>query len=158
MTCQTYRAGVGWLIFNAKKEFLFVHLVGVRADEWDFVKWGMEAGESHKATLMREIREELWENFSYQILEKSNWRIVYEWPVEVQQKKWHLGTVRTSFWVFANNMEINLCSEELDNYCWIPEDRLYDTMIWSDFPEEEYQKFELEWTIIQQKYKHLFVT
>lgn len=114
----------------------------------------MELWENYSETLKRELSEELWDNFEYEVLEKSNWRIVYDWPEELQKRKWFLGQVRTSFWVIALNNNIKIQEEELRVYKWVSD--IKEALLSSWFPIDEYEKFESDWNIIQNKYKILF--
>lgn len=153
---QSFRSSVWALLVNKKKEFLLVQLNNAQPNEFDFVKWWMEDWETFEETLAREIKEELWEDFEFKILEKSNWRFVYDWPEEIQKERWFLWQVRTNYWVLALNEKINIPKKELKSYKLIKDTNMKDTLIWTWFPNEEYLKFEKEWKEIQDKYKSLF--
>ena len=84
---------------NTKGEFLLTQLVEARDNEWDFVKGGMRPGEEHLDTLKREIQEELGPGIQFQVLERSDVTIVYDWPQELQVQKGFRGQAPVSFWL-----------------------------------------------------------
>jgi putative (di)nucleoside polyphosphate hydrolase len=116
---QKYRAGVGALILNDKNEILMVQNRSFREDEWDFVKGGMHMGETELDTLNREITEELGADFKFDIIRRSSWNVIYEWPIEKQIEKGFRGQARVSYWLMYNGGEINIDTEELRAYKWV---------------------------------------
>ena len=117
---QKYRAGVGALILNNKMEILMVQNQSFKDDEWDFVKGGMHMGETELDTLKREISEELGSDFKFEIIRRSSWNVIYEWPLEKQIEKGFRGQARVSYWLMYRGGNIKIDRKELRTYKWVP--------------------------------------
>jgi putative (di)nucleoside polyphosphate hydrolase len=152
---QVYRASVAAIIVNKNKEFLLVQLNDVDIHEWDFVKGGMQLGESEKETLVRELKEELGNDLKYKILEKSNWCIVYDWPDRLQKEKGFKGQARVNYWIFYKSGKITIEKNELREYLWASETNLREKLsrLFSDF---NCNILENEWLHIKNKNADLF--
>lgn len=123
---QFYRAGVGALILNDAQEILMVQNNSYRKDEWDFVKGGMKSNEDEQDTLEREIGEELGNEFKFEIIKRSIWNVVYEWPKEKQIERGMRGQARVSYWLMHKGGDINLNTDELRAVKWVKLDELED--------------------------------
>ena len=152
----TYRASIGALIVDSRKRFLLTELTDAKPKECDFVKGGRRIGETELQTLHREIGEELGNDFEYEVIEKSNWNVIYEWPKELQDKLGYYGQARTSYWVRYKTGDITLAPRELRAYYWVEEDQLNDWLKASHFPEFYIKSLLLEWNLIKEKYSDLF--
>jgi hypothetical protein len=95
----SYRAWVWALIFDDAYNFLMVKLQWEIRDRWDFVKWWAYFDETWEETIKREIKEELWNDFKVEIIQKSSWYFMYEWPLKLQETKWFKGQIRQNYWV-----------------------------------------------------------
>jgi 8-oxo-dGTP pyrophosphatase MutT (NUDIX family) len=152
----TYRASIGALIVDSKKRFLLTELIDAKPNECDFVKGGRRLGETELQTLDREISEELGKSFEYQVITKSNWNVIYEWPKDLQDKKGYYGQARTSYWVKYSSGDIALEPTELKKYYWVSEAQVYDYLTAGLFPEFYIKSLLLEWEMIKKEYPHLF--
>lgn len=135
---QVYRAGVGALILDSDNNVLLIQNHSFGPDEWDFVKGGMHLGESEEDTLRREINEEVGENFEYEIIERSSWNVIYEWPKERQEEIGMRGQARISYWVRQTGGEVNIDEEEIRAFTWVPANELKDFLIKSGWQEYQY--------------------
>lgn len=135
---QKYRAGVGTLILNENKEILMVQNQSFREDEWDFVKGGMHLGENEEDTIKREVSEELGPDFKYNILRRSSWNIIYEWPLEKQIEKGFRGQARVSYWLMYVGGDIKLDTEEIRNFKWIPTQDLEQFLVKGGWSSDQY--------------------
>lgn len=153
---ESYRASVAALIINQQKEFLLLELTCARHGELDFAKGGMKKGETAIQTLNRELAEELGENFKYEIIERSDWGIVYDWSEDLQKRKGFMGQARVNYWVIYRDGEINLRPEEIRAYKWIPADKLIKTMRESGFPELHCMNMQFIWDNFQKDHSDLF--
>jgi putative (di)nucleoside polyphosphate hydrolase len=113
MNTQIYRASVAAIIVNEKKEFLLTQLNIAQRDEYDFVKGGMDKGETEIETLKREIKEELGDDFTYEILKRSELFIVYEWPEHLKKGSGFRGQARVSYFVFFKSGKFKMNKGEL---------------------------------------------
>lgn len=148
---QVYRAGVGAIIFNDKYEFLFVQNQSYREDEWDFVKGGMHTGESELETLNREILEELGNNFKYEVLRKSGWNVIYEWPLEKQVKEGMRGQARVSYWIRFIDGSLKIDEEELRKFVWVPVEQVREFLKKSGWTPEMYEPLLSDWNLIKDE-------
>ena len=151
-----YRASIGALIVNNKKEFLLGKLVGIQDNEHDFIKGGMHGDEEDQQTLARELQEELGDAFMYTVLEESHWYVMYNWSKELQVKKGFRGQARKSYWVYYDGGAIHLDAEELESYRWVPETELLDVMLESHYPEFLTKVLLHEWEDIKKKHADLW--
>ena len=148
-----YRASIGAIIVNEKKQFLFGRLVGKPEGKFDFIKGGMHEGELRIETLKREIEEELGSKVEYEILAPSNWFLVYEWPPEYRRAHGFMGQARASFWVLYKNGEIVFDKEELVEIKWVDEKDVYSVLRGNDSPEFVCETFLREWEEIQRRFE-----
>jgi 8-oxo-dGTP pyrophosphatase MutT (NUDIX family) len=153
---DVYRASIAALIVNQKCDFLMLELTCARPGELDFAKGGMIKGEEQTETLERELREELGMDFEYQIIEKSDWGIVYDWPPEIQKKKGFRGQARVNYWVYYTGGKIVLKPDEVRAYKWVPETKLHQTMLDSGFPETHCQHLAMIWQDFKKAHLELF--
>lgn len=77
-TEQSYRASIWAIIVDDDFNFLFVKLAIEKGERYDFEKWWMKKWETELETLKREIKEELWKGFVYEIIWKSSWYFIYD--------------------------------------------------------------------------------
>ncbi|MEI6249023.1 MAG: NUDIX domain-containing protein [bacterium] len=152
----TYRASIGALIVDSRKRFLLTELIDAKPKECDFVKGGRRIGETELQTLNREIGEELGNDFEYEVIKKSNWNVIYEWPKELQDRLGYCGQARTSYWVRYKTGDITLAPGELRAYYWVEEHELYDCLKASNFNEFYIKSLLLEWDILNNNYSELF--
>lgn len=138
---QWYRASVWAIIIDADNNFLLVKLSWEKDDKYDFVKWWMYELEDYEETLKREIFEELWENFKYEVIKKSSWFFFYDWEKELQERKWFRWQLRQNFWVKYISGNIILPLEELSDYKWVTKENIIEELRKSNFPESEIIKF-----------------
>ena len=153
---ESYRACVCAIIFNRKKEFLFVKLNESREDEWDFTKGGVMMGESFEKALEREIKEELGNCIKCKIVQKTEWSIVYEWLKPIQIKKGYLGQARVNYLVLFEEGDIIVNHKELSNFKWVKEKDVIPLMLQSGFPEFHSKAFYDVWADFKSKNKCLF--
>ena len=151
----TYRASIGALIVDSRKRFLLTELIDAKPKECDFVKGGRRIGETELQTLQREIGEELGNDFEYEVIEKSNWNVIYEWPKELQDKLGYYGQARTSYWVRYKAGDIKLDSTELRKSYWVDEYDLAGCLL-GLFSEGYIKSLSLEWEIIKNNHSELF--
>lgn len=150
---QIYRASIGAIIVDDSRNFLLGQIPGIlEKDVWDFVKGGMHIGESNEETLEREIQEEIGEDVHYEILERSNWVLVYEWDKERQERKGYRGQTRVNYWVRYIDGEIKADPLEFTNIQWIAENDLKGVMEKGGFSAFEIQTFLLDWERIREQY------
>ena len=142
---QGYRANVAAIIVNAKGEFLLTKHVESREEEWDFVKGGMEEGEEHVDTLRREITEELGVAVVYEVLQRSDVAIIYDWSKETQQRRGFRGPARISYWVLYKEGTITIQQTELSKYEWFSEEKIVEVLLVSGFPKIIVENFMQEW-------------
>lgn len=138
---QWYRASVWAIIIDSNYNFLLVRLVWEKEEKYDFVKWWMYELEDYEETLKREIFEELWENFKYEVIKKSSWFFFYDWEKELQERKWFRWQLRQNFWVKYISGNIILPLEELSDYKWVTKENIIEELRKSNFPESEIIKF-----------------
>lgn len=138
---QWYRASVWAIIIDSNYNFLLVRLVWEKEEKYDFVKWWMYKWEDYEDTLKREIFEELWNDFKYEIIWKSSWYFFYDWSKELQERKWFRWQLRQNFWVKYISGNIILPLEELSDYKWVTKENIIEELRKSNFPESEIIKF-----------------
>lgn len=156
MKSQSYRASVAGIIVNEKKEFLLTQLQIARRDEYDFVKGGMDPGENEIETLKREIKEELGKKIDFDIIQKSEVYIIYEWPEHLKKNSGFRGQARISFWVFYRSGELKLAKRELRLAEWVPESKLFETLQKGHFRDFILEAMWKEWESIKRNYPKLF--
>jgi NADH pyrophosphatase NudC (nudix superfamily) len=147
---KPYRPSIAALIFDQQKRFLLVEPNEKRMHKIDFVKGGMQSGETKEQTLHREILEELGPNFQYQILDQSHCYMIYDWPETTQNH--YRGQARTSFWVKHLGGEIQLNLDELLSHQWVEEYNLPDLLKESGFPEPIIKSLLREWEENQDRF------
>lgn len=138
---QWYRASVWAIIIDSNYNFLLVRLVWEKEEKYDFVKWWMYKWEDYEDTLKREIFEELWNDFKYEIIWKSSWYFFYDWFKELQERKWFRWQLRQNFWVKYISGNIVLPLEELSDYKWVTKENIIEELRKSNFPDSEIIKF-----------------
>lgn len=138
---QWYRASVWTITIDTDNNFLLVKLSWEKDDKYAFVKWWMYEWEDYEETLKREIFEELWENFKYEVIKKSSWFFFYDWEKELQERKWFRWQLRQNFWVKYISGNIILPLEELSDYKWVTKENIIEELRKSNFPESEIIKF-----------------
>ncbi len=136
---QVYRASVAALMVNDKNEILMVQNTSFREDEWDFPKGGMNLRETPEETIQRELQEELGEDLQFSFIKKSNWNVIYEWPLLKQQKEGMRGQARISYWLRYEGGAITLDPEEVQKYIWVKPEDLEMTLKQSGWPEDIYR-------------------
>jgi 8-oxo-dGTP pyrophosphatase MutT (NUDIX family) len=149
---QKYRAGVGALIVNKNKEILMVQNNSFREDEWDFTKGGMHMGESEMETLEREISEELGKDMKYKVLRRSSWYVIYEWPVEKQEREGMRGAARVSYWILHTEGEVKPLEEELRAIKWVKDSEFKDTLISSGWTVDQYAPLLEDWERLKKDF------
>lgn len=154
---QSYRANVAALVVDKQRNFLLTQLNEARDDEWDFAKGGMEAGETEEDTLRREIAEELGNKVKFDIIERSNWNIIYDWPPKKQKEKGFKGQARVSYWVLFKSGDFRLSARELRKAEWFHESELDKILKQSRFPEFYRKTLLIEWSVIKKKHPKLFL-
>lgn len=153
---ESYRASVAGIIVNKNKDFLFVQLKDARVDEWDFTKGGMVKGETEVETLKREILEELGNEFISEIVKRSDWAIVYDWPKELQIRKGFKGQARVNYWVLYKEGEPKIKEDEIRSYMWVNEKDVRKILIQSGFPKFHCDMFELDWEYFKKENQSFF--
>ncbi len=138
---QSYRASIWAIIIDKNFNFLMVKLKWELRDRFDFVKWWMNKWENEKDTLKREIKEELWEDFIFEIIKKSSWYFMYNWPLELQNKRWFRWQVRQNYWVLYKKWNIILDFQELSEYKWVESKNIEKELKKWGFPEFEIKRF-----------------
>lgn len=139
---DSYRASVAGIVVNYDFEFLMVQLDSAREDEWDFVKGGIKKGEMPDEALIREIKEELGDEIDFEILQKCEWSLVYDWPEKLQIEKGFREQARVNYWTLYNGGEICINKNELRCYNWFSESEIGEFLKSSGFPEYEIENFE----------------
>ena len=144
-----YRSNVSAIIFDADKRFLMVHKVDSPNGQLDFVKGGVEAEETEKEALVREIREEIGGNLDYEIINKSSIRLIYKWPKKDVDKFKYRGQDRKNYWVNFKNGEIELDNSELSSYIWLDEKQMIQKLRKDRFSKSDVNTLLKEWEIIK---------
>jgi len=142
-----YRQGVYGFILNNSNNILLVHKRNSKM--WDFPGGGVDAAESFKEAIKREIKEEL-EIDNVVILHKASFTYSYDWPkseIEKHFKKTGLhkkGQEQTHFILRFNgeDSEIKLQNEELLEYKWISASKLQKYMGYPDQYDNVVKVFE----------------
>ncbi|MBP8017072.1 NUDIX hydrolase, partial [Candidatus Gracilibacteria bacterium] len=124
-------------------------------EEWDFVKGGMLIGENENQTLTREIQEELGKDFKYEIIGKSEWNIIYEWPEEYKKNKGFRGQARISYWIKYLGGSIRLQENELQAYKWVNIKNLKKFMLKSYYSLFQYEIFKKDYLRIKNKFNNI---
>lgn len=132
---QVYRASVAAIIFNDKDEVFMVQNQNYRDDEWDFVKGGMDIGEDVLETVAREIKEEVGEDFKFDIVKESKLQLIYDWSPENQKRRGMRGQARISFWIKHLGGEIKINTDELRNAKWLNKQEFEDALRSSGFTD-----------------------
>ncbi len=144
-----YRSNVSAIIFDSHKRFLMVQKVVDPDGQLDFVKGGVEAEETEKEALVREIREEIGGNLDYEIINKSTIRLIYKWPKKLVDKFKYRGQDRKSYWVNFKNGEIELDNNELSSYIWLDEKQMIQKLRKDRFSKSDVDILLKEWEIIK---------
>ncbi len=152
---QSYRASIAWIIMDKDFNFLFLQLIWAKQEEWDFVKGGMLIWENENQTLTREIQEELWKDFKYEIIWKSEWNIIYEWPEEYKKNKWFRWQARISYWIKYLWGSIRLQENELQAYKWVNIKNLKKFMLKSYYSLFQYEIFKKDYLRIKNKFNNI---
>ncbi len=156
MDTQVYRASVAGIIVNQNKEFLLTQLNISKKEEYDFVKGGMDIGENEIETLNREIKEELGKNIDFEIIQRSDVFIIYEWPEDLKKNSGYRGQARVSYWIFYKGGNIKLAKKELKKANWVAEENVKEMLKKGHFPDLILENIWKEWLQIKKQKAHLF--
>ncbi|MGB0991373.1 MAG: RNA pyrophosphohydrolase [Akkermansiaceae bacterium] len=119
----SYRPNVAALIINRKGKLLVCERINTKG-AWQFPQGGVDAGESHKRALVREVEEEIGlPPKSYKILEKrGGYTYLYSSPVtkrkihfDGQEQTYYLCLLKKS----APEINLDQKSPEFRRYKWI---------------------------------------
>ena len=122
---NNYKPSVSAFILSKNGKVLLTHNKNHGPKFWKLPQGGVEAGESLKEAVMREMKEEL-NLSSLSILKQSRVEYKYDWPKEVQEKKGFVGPSLTFFILRCKNRStLKPNEEELDGLKWVNLDNLH---------------------------------
>ena len=117
-----YRKYVAAIIFTRTKSRDLFLLLRRKQNwrGWEYVKGGLLPGESLKAGLKREIREETGQK-KFKVIAKLPKQIRYKWPKTYlkDEKRWR-GAVQQVYIVEVFSKSIRLDRKEHSGYAWLP--------------------------------------
>ena len=82
-----YRAGVGIMLFDRDGRVFVAQRIDTPGDAWQMPQGGIDAGESPRQAVLRELREETGTAKAEIIAEARGW-IRYDFPAELVPKLW----------------------------------------------------------------------
>ena len=82
-----YRAGVGVMLFDRDGRVFVAQRIDTPGDAWQMPQGGIDAGESPRQAVLRELREETGTAKAEIIAEARGW-IRYDFPAELVPKLW----------------------------------------------------------------------
>jgi putative (di)nucleoside polyphosphate hydrolase len=99
-TVLPYRPGVGVMLLNATDQVFVARRIDMRTEAWQMPQGGIDAGESPRKAVMRELEEEIGTAKADIIAESQDW-LYYDLPQELiplvwggkfrgQKQKWFL--------------------------------------------------------------------
>ena len=84
---RPYRNGVGIMLINDRREVWVGRRAGMADDAWQMPQGGIDAGETPRAAVLRELAEETGTDKAEIIAESGDW-LSYELPPEVAARVW----------------------------------------------------------------------
>ena len=84
---RPYRNGVGIMLINDRREVWVGRRAGLAGDAWQMPQGGIDAGETPRAAVLRELAEETGTDKAKIIAESGDW-LSYELPPEVAARVW----------------------------------------------------------------------
>lgn len=122
---RPYRPGIGLVLLNARGLAFVAQRVDTPGNSWQFPQGGIDEGEDPRATLLREMEEEIGTNKAEIIAESAEW-ISYDLPPEIADRSWK-GRYRgqTQKWFCARftgaDADIDLDTEhpEFERWQWM---------------------------------------
>lgn len=134
-----YREGVIGIVQNNRGKFLIVQMVDYSEQQWRFAGGGVDAGETPREALLRELKEELGSNKS-EVVKESQYIHQYDWPDEVIRKQLlernrrFRGQVQRQFLVrfTGRDFEIKPDPKELRQVRWVKYEQLKDHFIFAN--------------------------
>ncbi len=120
------RKKVAAVIFNNDKQVLLVQLQSYGEEDWNIPGGGIDEGEEPEVAIKRELFEELGTD-KFEVLEKSDVIIEYEWPDFVVAKrlvkegKTYKGQTQMQFVarLIGKDSDIKLQASEIRKYKWV---------------------------------------
>jgi len=82
-----YRLGVGAVLFNASGKVFVAKRIDTPGDAWQLPQGGIDKDEDPRATIFRELKEEIGTDRAEVIDESPDW-LTYDLPKDVQKKVW----------------------------------------------------------------------
>jgi len=82
-----YRLGVGAMMFNAQDQVFVAKRIDTPGDAWQMPQGGIDEGEDPRATVFRELKEEIGTDNAEIIGETSDW-LTYDLPKEIRKSIW----------------------------------------------------------------------
>jgi len=82
-----YRLGVGAVLINADGLVLVAQRLDTPGDAWQMPQGGIDKGEDPRATVLRELEEEIGTNHAEIIGETDDW-LTYDLPKEIRKSIW----------------------------------------------------------------------
>lgn len=88
MTCPSgYRAGVGIMLYNRAKKIFVAQRLDKISEAWQMPQGGIDANETPRQALWRELMEEVGTNKAVLIAESARW-LTYDLPATLQPHIW----------------------------------------------------------------------
>lgn len=82
-----YRLGVGAVLFNADGQVLVAQRIDTPGDAWQMPQGGIDEGEDPRATVFRELEEEIGTANAEIIGESDGW-LTYDLPKDIRKTIW----------------------------------------------------------------------
>lgn len=84
---RPYRKAVGAVLFDNRGRVFVAARADTSPDAWQMPQGGIDAGETPRAAVLRELKEEIGTDKAEIVAESAGW-IAYDLPAELQAKVW----------------------------------------------------------------------
>lgn len=143
------RQAISAVVFKEDK-FLMVAGKDWPEGAWCFPQGGINLGETHFETVVRELKEELGTD-NFRILSKSKIDHMYLFPDKIREKKGCEGQFQTIWFVefLGEFNDIVMDSEELSKYAWFEKDKIIENMMYKE-QKEVFERILNEWSKLRE--------